>query len=244
MFCSLGCGNVAIAFSKNGKRGWCNESYNRCPSKIERDKKTRIEKDLKPIWRIHGNEDKHPRGMKGKKPWNAGLKLPDEFGEKISKALKGKPWKALTPESDLARRQKISETMKNNPRAGGYRKGSGRSKSGWYKNIWCDSSWELAWVIFNIDHNIKFERCTEKFEYMWNNKKRNYLPDFKIDNHFIEIKGYKTKQFDAKFNQFPLSLKLTVLYGDDMKSYIDYSISKYGKNFISLYENKEGVKAL
>jgi len=37
---------------------------------------------------------------------------------------------------------------------GGKRIGSGRGKSGWYKGYWCDSSWELAYVIYNIDHDV------------------------------------------------------------------------------------------
>ena len=28
----------------------------------------------------------------------------------------------------------------------------GYGKHGWYKEYWCDSSWELAYVIYNLDY--------------------------------------------------------------------------------------------
>ena len=42
--------------------------------------------------------------------------------------------------------------MKKNPLSGGLRHGSGRGKKGWYKGYWCDSTWELAWVIYQLDN--------------------------------------------------------------------------------------------
>lgn len=63
--------------------------------------------------------------------------------------------------------------------SGGYRKGSGFGKSGWFKGIWCDSSYELAWVIYNIDHNIQFIRNKEGFEYFKNGTSYKYYPDLK-----------------------------------------------------------------
>lgn len=121
---------------------------------------------------------------------------------------------------------------------GGYRKGSGRGKQGYYKGYWCDSSWELAYVIYNIDHNIKFSRNHDKFKYIYNNKVYMYYPDFIVDNAYIEIKGYWVGKWEAKLNQFPKDLNLIVLYKNDIKPYIDYCINKYGKNFIDLYDHK------
>jgi hypothetical protein len=48
--------------------------------------------------------------------------------------------------------------------AGGYRIGSGRSKSGYYKGIYCGSTYELCWAIHALDHNIKFSRFDKKLE--------------------------------------------------------------------------------
>lgn len=119
------------------------------------------------------------------------------------------------------------------PKIGGYRKGSGRGKSGWYKGIYCDSSWELAFVIYHMDHNLHIERCKEKRQYIFDEKTHIYYPDFITDNGIVEIKGYSTEQWKAKIAQNP---DITVLYKKEMQPYIDYVVHKYGKDYISLYD--------
>ena len=123
--------------------------------------------------------------------------------------------------------------MKNNHKSGGYRMNSGRGKKGWYKGIFCDSSWELAFVIWNIENNKPIERCKEKREYIFKGEKHIYIPDFIVEDEVVEIKGYSSKQWEEKIKQNP---DIKVLYKNDIKPYLDYVISKYGKNFISLYE--------
>ena len=146
------------------------------------------------------------------------------------------PGKALSEKSEIERRKKISSTMKLNPLAGGKRHGSGRGKKGWYRGIFCDSSWELAFVIYCMDHQIPIKRCEEKRIYIWNNTKHIYIPDFIVNNNtIIEIKGYNTKQWQIKQQQNP---DIVVLYKNEMKLYLDYVIDKYGKNYINLYEKK------
>lgn len=123
---------------------------------------------------------------------------------------------------------------------GGYRKGSGRSKSGWYKNNWCDSTYELAYVIYNLDHNIIFKRNKETFKYIYEEKEYNYLPDFIENCKYIEIKGFKTKQWEEKEKQFPKDKVLKVLYKDDLKNVFKYVFEKYNVNEESLktlYDN-------
>lgn len=131
----------------------------------------------------------------------------------------------------------LNDTEKNEKfKTGGLRKGSGRGKSGWYKGIWCDSSWELAWVIYNLEHNIPFERNWEKFEYEFEGKTHYYLPDFKMeDGLFIEVKGYMDKKNKAKITNFEKPLKV-ILGKKENKIYIDYAKEKYGNDFIKLYE--------
>lgn len=121
--------------------------------------------------------------------------------------------------------------------AGGLRKGSGRGKKGWYKGYWCDSSWELAFVIYNLDHNIKFERNKEGFEYEYKNKKLKFYPDFILeDGSYVEIKGYKSDNSNAKLKAFPF--KINFLYKNEMKKYLDYAKNKFGNKFIQAYENE------
>ena len=119
--------------------------------------------------------------------------------------------------------------------SGGIRKGSGRGKCGWYKGFWSDSSWELAWIIYNIDHRIIFERNYKGFEYCFNSKKYKFYPDFKIDSKFYEIKGYIDSKNKSKIEQF--NDELIIIDRIGIKPYIEYVIKKYGKNYIELYEN-------
>ena len=59
----------------------------------------------------------------------------------------------------------MSATCKKNKKSGGYRRNGGKGIRGWYKGYWCDSSWELAYVIYNLEHNIHFIRNTKGFNY-------------------------------------------------------------------------------
>jgi hypothetical protein len=87
--------------------------------------------------------------------------------------------KGKTPEIEAERKRKITEKAKMNN--GGYRRGSGRGKKGWYKGIFCDSSWELAMVIYCLENDISIVRNTEKRIYEFNGKIKNYIPDFGIN---------------------------------------------------------------
>lgn len=182
---------------------------------------------------------------KGDIPWNKGKVgvYSTEYRKKISQSLIGKSkGTASTPEKEIERRYKISKTMRSNPNAGGLRIRSGRGKKGWYGGYWCDSSWELAWVIYHLDHEIKFTRNWVGFEYVYNNQKHLYYPDYVINDTYYEIKGRRTyKDLDEKnkekINQF--GKKLYVLYYNEIKPYLEYTVSKYGKDFIKLYEHGE-----
>ena len=122
---------------------------------------------------------------------------------------------------------------------GGYRNGSGRGKSGWYKGIKCDSSWELAFVIYHLDNNLKIKRCKEVRKYTYKNVVHRYHPDFVTDEGIIEIKGYKTEQWSAKEEQ---NQDVKILYKKEIKPYIDYVTEKYGINFIEMYDNSKPAK--
>lgn len=120
-------------------------------------------------------------------------------------------------------------------KTGGYRKGSGVGKSGWYKGYWCDSSWELAWVIYNLEHNIEFKRNKKSFEYKLNNKKYKYYPDFIIMGIYYEIKGYVNNTTIQKLKYF--KEKIVIIGKNEIKPFIKYVVDKYGNDYIRLYEN-------
>lgn len=193
------------------------------------------------IWRAHNEESKNKKfgRKKGSIPWNKGLTKENDIRvNKNTNSLKkhikanGHNWQGKTHSSIT--KEKISNTMKNNPDAGGLRHGSGRGKKGWYKGYWCDSSWELAFVIYHLDHNIPFERNKKGFEYIFEDKVRKYYPDFIYDDGtYVEIKGYKTKQWEEKEKQF--KEKLLLFTKKDLENILYYCELKYG-NILNLYE--------
>lgn len=136
--------------------------------------------------------------------------------------------------SNIGRKQNISKALKNNPNSGGLRPNAYKKyKSGLYHGIHCDSSWELAFVIYCEEHNICIKRNKKYLIYTYKNKEYKYYPDFVIDNQLYEIKGYENDKALSKHAQHP-----EVIYLDKykMKPYINYVINKYGKDFIKLYD--------
>lgn len=186
--------------------------------------------------------------QKGNVPWNKGKKLVDLLGEeraneissKIKQKLTGIVWKNhISEENERQRIENIKKTAAERHSIGGLRAGSGRGKKGWYRGFFCDSSWELAWVIYSLDHGIKFERNRESFEYKHLGKTKKFYPDFLLeDRTLIEIKGYETDAYRAKLKYFPKDRKIITLYQKDMKLYLDYATNKFGKDFIKVYENR------
>lgn len=65
----------------------------------------------------------------------------------------------------------------------------GQSLRYMYDGISFDSSWEVAFWIWNKDHGIKITRPKTSFEYCVQGKTRHYFPDFEIDGVFYELKG-------------------------------------------------------
>lgn len=114
----------------------------------------------------------------------------------------------------------------------------GNYKFGTYKGYECDSSWELAFVMYCLDHNIKITRNkTISFPYVFNGSVHLYFPDYLIDtNQFIEIKNYISKKFKAKMDYFPSDFKLTIIGKSEIKKFIDYAKRTYGENFTELYD--------
>ncbi len=120
--------------------------------------------------------------------------------------------------------------------SGGYREGSGRAKTGYYKGIYCGSTYELCWVIYNIDHNVSFTRfdsCLEK-----NGLK--YYPDFLLADGktIIEIKGYEKQDAVDKKTALAESFGYTVivLRKEQLEKEFSYVAEKYSSDYKTLYD--------
>jgi hypothetical protein len=167
--------------------------------------------------------------------WLKGLSLPEETKLKIKNSMQER-----CNNGDL---MGIRKWMKENPelhkqtssKGGGLKKGCGKGKKGWYMGFWCDSSWELAFVIYHLDLGSNIKRNTEFFNYVYEGKNYKYYPDFILNNEYVEIKGYESNKAKEKKKQFPH--KLIMYYSKEMKPILEYVINKYGKDFIKLYKN-------
>lgn len=167
--------------------------------------------------------------------WQLGLN--DKFRQTVSNAIKGKIiGKCKDPIKELERKQKISKAMKGNTNwmfnkhRGGY-----TFKKGIYKNIYCDSSWELAFVVYHIEHGMHIERCNKYYNYTIDGRTHKYNPDFVTDDGIFEIKGKKDKKALEKEKSFP---NVIVIDSSNIGKYINYVTAKYGHKFYDvLYED-------
>jgi hypothetical protein len=241
IICSYGCGKPAIKQFKTGK--WCcSENANSCDGKKQRDSEKK--KGIDPFKKAGVP---HPRGATGLAPWNKGKTYEDLLGYEKSSEYKEKISKGRTLLERSADWNRISEDKKESirkrcaalgARTGGYKRGSGRGKSGWYKGVWCDSSWELAFLIYHLEHNIQIKRFEGYFEYSWEGSVHKYYPDFQVGENIYELKGIPSERELEKIKQAPR--KIIMITENNMKPYLNYVKEKYGVKFITLYENKSG----
>jgi len=120
---------------------------------------------------------------------------------------------------------------------GGYRIGSGRSNSGYYRGIYCGSTYELCWVIHSLDHNIGFTRFPNLLE----KDGLKYYPDFLLadGNTIIETKGFEKQESVNKKTALAESFGYTVnvLRKDDLVYAFEYVQEKYNTTeYQTLYD--------
>jgi hypothetical protein len=233
--CDFGCGRAAVKQLKNGRFG-CAEFVAQCPAM--RAKNRAVKRGKNPF-----ANRAHPRGMAGNVPWNRGLTweqmyrvdvLQQQQAIRSSRIQSAQHALANSQALELQRRAKLSSVAKRRG-LGGYEPGSGRGKKGWYRGHWCDSTYELAFIIWAVDHEIPFERNLELFPYEYEGRLLSWMPDFLLaDGTYIEIKGYVTDQARAKFDYFLRPLE--VFTRADLDRMFEYVHARYGKNLIALYE--------
>jgi hypothetical protein len=110
----------------------------------------------------------------------------------------------------------------------------GGGKKGRYRGFHCDSTYELAYLIYHLDHNIPITRCDEIRDYIYREKNCKYQPDFIVGGEIIEIKGYMSNRARAKLDQ---NTDIVLIDSTDIKPYITYVIDTYNVKCVSeLYE--------
>jgi hypothetical protein len=164
-------------------------------------------------------------------------KLKNKILNKITCAFCGNLFK-VNLKFNSRRVRKTCSKKCHSKMSGGYREGSGRSKHGYYKGIYCGSTYELVWVIYQLDHNLNCERFPSCIE--GNNIK--YYPDFfdKTSNTIIEIKGYEN--IENVNNKIELAkskgYNVIVLRKEDLVKEFKWVKNNYTyKEIFELYDN-------
>lgn len=137
---------------------------------------------------------------------------------------------------EISRSLKLSKCAIERGFGGLNPKSFNKCKRGWYKGIFCDSSWELAFVIYSLDHDMNISRYDGYLEYEFKGKIYKYYPDFIIDDDIYEIKGFYNEQAKVKAATFPW---IKIIDKNSIKKYIDYAKSKYGNNYTELFEKNK-----
>ena len=124
-----------------------------------------------------------------------------------------------------------------NPHPGGLRHGSGRGKKGTYNGFYCDSSYELAFIIYHLDHNVPITRNTRYYLYV-NSENRicKYFPDFIVNGELVELKGFINKDVYLKISSVD-DMPIRLLMYEDIKHMIEYVKCKYRVNDITKLYN-------
>lgn len=240
------CGQKAEYQLANGR--WCCQiKSSKCPAIREKNSsglkkayQTGV-RDAKEIYQNKSQQSKKNMAWtKGKNKYNCNILK--RRGQKLHQRYQRGE---LTP-SQLGRKhtpQQIDKIMKgmtgiqrkfiNNPSKDGY-------KRGYYKGYWCDSGWELAFIVYNLDHNIKFQRNTKGYDYWFENNFHRVYPDFILeDGTIVQIKGWFGQKNQQKIKTLKelFKDKFVLITKKEMQQiYLPYVIQTYGNNFYELYD--------
>lgn len=116
-----------------------------------------------------------------------------------------------------------------------------------YNGIRFDSSWEIAFYIYLVDHHIRFEYHPGSFNYYYpgDNKTHKYEYDFKLfDNTIVEIKGshlLKKMQTDTNskaYYKYMCMRNHNVHIITDVSKYINYVKINYGVSYLASFKTK------
>ena len=170
------------------------------------------------------------------------LKISSKRAHDIIKKANLSEKELLKAKRNLKKRQRyLLDNGVIKPR-GGDRINSGWSKTGYYKGIYCGSTYELCWVIHAMDHGVQFKR----FEGVLKKDGVTYIPDFLLDDGItiIELKGYDVRENVNKKTKLAESLgyKVNVLREQELQPIFDYVKKHYGVSWQKSYTLFDGFK--
>lgn len=173
------------------------------------------------------NMDITPRegfNNKGRVAWNKGLtKEINDSIKKQSETFKkneqlGLHTNKYNPMCDEKSRKKLSDTCLRKSKEGTWHTSLAKNMHINYKGTDLHGTWELKYAQYLDAKGVSWERCKDRFTYIFDDKTRYYTPDFYLVglDKYIEIKGYATKKDYAKWTQFPKDKTLEVLMEKDL----------------------------
>ena len=86
-----------------------------------------------------------------------------------------------------------------------------------------------------FDHKVEVVRNYDYRNYIFDGQVCRFYPDFKINDQLYEIKGFYTPRNIAKKEQVK---DVIFLDYESLKEIFDYVKTKYGKDFIELYDTR------
>lgn len=101
----------------------------------------------------------------------------------------------------------------------------GLTPQGWLETkhgrVHYQSGYEKKFMIWMEEHDIKWEKCKERFPYTvpFDSKKHTYNPDFLVyldKKYYVETKGAIRRNDPYKFDAFPNDLPLVLLSYDEL----------------------------
>lgn len=121
-----------------------------------------------------------------------------------------------------------------------HRENNTYGKSGYYQGIYCASSWELAFLIYNKDLGKDINRCDVTFNYLMKEIQHTYFPDFIMDNIIYEVKGRELEDVEFKTKSvIDKGYKIEVIRKKEITPIIKAIKEKYNvKDITTLYDEK------
>ena len=148
-------------------------------------------------------------------------------------------WKGKKHSEDS--KQRISKAMqiavRKNPDSYSSSNVNGRVKKAIYKDITFDSQWEVDFAKYCDNNNINWERPKLGIEYIYEDKKRIYYPDFYLPTYdvYVEVKGYER---DKDIYKWKSLTNLLIIKHREIK---DIRLNKF--SLLSILNNKFGPLA-
>lgn len=167
--------------------------------------------------------------IKKRKAWNKGLTAANDariatISQKLKEGWKNNKYCHVAPKDVEKWKNNISKSRKElllkNPNLCANYYNRGYVKTYKYKDAILQGTWELRFAIWCDNHNIKWAKNKESFDYIYKGQKHKYFPDFYLPvlDIYIEIKGYKIERDDFKWSQFPKDKSLVVINSYNFKS--------------------------